>query len=232
MAAIQQMLLAAAPPAGLTFVSSETTTSDAASFSLSIPAGAQVDDAVIIVVHVANKAGSTPPSNTFGGTGYTSDATSTFATGTHRLQVFVKRFTTTPESVVNFSQTAGANRINAVAHLWRGGSASQILDVTSTVSTGTDSGPAITPVTAGAVVLSIIGQFTSTLGGGQAVPSGYSNTAIRAQTDSYSWLGSTMEARTGMASKPWSGSGAETPGAWTSGGSYDTCRITLALRPA
>jgi hypothetical protein len=89
--------------------------------------------------------------------------------------------------------------------------------------------PTITPVTAGAIVVAC-GNWA---GGSQdltaTAPTGYSNHVYNSSTDPGVASGS------GMASKAWSGSGAEDPGAWSAINTATAdawTAVTLALRPA
>ena len=121
------------------------------------------------------------------------------------------------------------------AYVWRGADTTTPMDVTPATDTGLESSlfdsPSITPVTAGAVVISL-GLSTAASGNGDAAitaPAGYSNQVnMRA-------VGDFESCQTGIASKAWSGSGAEDPGAWSNiaTNSFDSwAAVTLAIRPA
>lgn len=152
------------------------------------------------------------------------------------LSVSWKIMGASPDSSVSCNSngtTFGASA--CLVHVWRGADATVPMDVTPTTATGVDSAvfdsPSITPVTAGAVVLTL-GLSTATGASGDSsitAPSGYSNQAdINAN-------GNTRSSQSGIASKAWSGSGAENPGAW-SNITTDTfnswAAVTLAIRPA
>jgi hypothetical protein len=122
----------------------------------------------------------------------------------------------------------------ASIQVWRSIDQTTPIDVTITTATGINTGnansPTITPVTSGAVVLSLAGIGSDiTLFSSITEPSGYSNkVAINSEGSGYDH-GSTC----GIASKVWSGSGAEDPGAWTvvtSATSMSWCAATVVLR--
>lgn len=129
--------------------------------------------------------------------------------------LFYKVMSGSPDANVTLTSTAANSRV----YVWRGTDGTTPLDVTTTTATGTGpnpNSPSVTPITTGAVVLSLGTTTTYTT---QTAPSGYGNVANN----------STVVA----ASKAWT-SGAEDPAAWTggSGGAYAWCACSVALRPA
>lgn len=128
--------------------------------------------------------------------------------------VFYKVMGGSPDADVTLTSTAANSRV----YVWRGADVTTPLDVTTTTATGTGANPnspSITPMTTGAVVLSLGATTNYTT---QTAPSGYGNVANN----------SVIVA----ASKAWT-SGAEDPAAWTggSGGAYSYCACSVALRP-
>ena len=128
----------------------------------------------------------------------------------------------------------GANPTVAAVHVWRGVNTSTPMDVTATTATGvntlTPNSPSITPVTPGAIIISLgVGAYSAGFISTINPPSGMSN-----GVDGFSWNG-TIGAVVGIASFAWV-SGAYDPSAWTSGGggrSTDSwAAATIALRPA
>jgi len=124
----------------------------------------------------------------------------------------------------------GSNPTVAVAQLWRGASTSSPMDVAATTATNLNSSrpnsPSITPVTPGAVVLSLgVGVGA---GGPLSTPSGMANGTRTRSNDG------TKVAVAGIASADWV-SGAYDPVAWggsDGGGSDSWAAATIALRPA
>jgi hypothetical protein len=121
-----------------------------------------------------------------------------------------------------------------IVYVWRNADQLTPLDVTRATVTGANSAipdaPAITPVTAGSVVVA------TGLGTGAAsdaivtAPSGYTNAFNTSSSGALS-----EHAIIGVASKAWSGSGAEDPPAWTgwtTSTSDSWAAVTLAIRPA
>lgn len=139
----------------------------------------------------------------------------------------------TPDTTVSCNGSGVTTSVSVCAvHVWRNVDQTTPLDVTSTTATGANSGvpngPAITPVTSGAVVVTA-GLGTSAAAITEVtVPTGYGN-LVSANPASDPGL----TARIGVASKAWV-SGAEDPAAW---GGFDTANVnswgavTLAIRP-
>lgn len=138
-----------------------------------------------------------------------------------------------PDTAVNCLGSGSAtNGSVCVVQVWRNVDQANPLDVVSTTAQLNNSAipnsPAITPITSGAVVIS------AGLGTGAAVdtsvtaPTGYGN-----QVDIS--VDPSNAATVGIASKSWSGSGAEDPAAWTTWTTTTSdswAAVTLALRPA
>lgn len=151
------------------------------------------------------------------------------------LAVSWKIMGATPDTTV--SCVAGASRGSVgLVQVWR--NVDQVTPIDSVIGTATGinggfpDGPATTPVTSGAVVITA-GMRTGAIGDASVTaPSGYGNLV---QKTYISTLGTTA----GIASKIWSGSGAEDPGVWSDwydeGANILACSwaaVTLALRPA
>ena len=139
----------------------------------------------------------------------------------------------TPDTAVNcLGNGVTTNGSVCEVHVWRNVDQTTPLDVTSTTAQANNSAipnsPPITPVTAGSVIVSL------GLGTGAAsdtsvtAPTGYGN-----QADISVDPGNA--ATVGVASKAWSGSGAEDPAVWTgwtTTTSDSWAAVTLAIRPA
>lgn len=139
----------------------------------------------------------------------------------------------TPDSSVSCNGSGStSNGAVCVVHVWRNANSSTPLDVTTTTATARNSAipnsPSITPVTAGAIVIS------AGLGTGAAAdtsvtaPTGYGN-----QVDVSVDPGNA--ATVGISSKAWGGSGAEDPAAWTNWTTSTAdswAAAALAIRPA
>ena len=138
-----------------------------------------------------------------------------------------------PDTAVNcLGSGSASNGAVCVVQVWRNADQTTPLDVVSTTAqlnnSAVPNSPAITPVTSGAIVIS------AGLGTGAAVdtsvtaPTGYGN-----QVDIS--VDPSNAATVGIASKAWSGSGAEDPAAWTTWTTTTSdswTAVTLALRPA
>lgn len=128
--------------------------------------------------------------------------------------VFSKVMGSSPDASVTLTSAAANSRV----YVWRGVDSTTPLDTTTTTATGTGpnpNSPSVTPITTGAVVLSL---GTTTITTTQMAPSGYGNVANNSVCVA--------------ASKAWT-SGAEDPAAWTggSGGGYAWCACSVVLRP-
>ena len=139
----------------------------------------------------------------------------------------------TPDTAVNCLGSGSAtNGTVCIAHVWRNADPTTPIDVTRTTAQSNNSAipnsPAITPVTAGAVVLSLGLGTGAAADNAVAAPSGYGN-----QMDMSVDPGNAVTV--GIASKAWSGSGLEDPAAWTNWTTSTAdswAAVTLAIRPA
>lgn len=132
--------------------------------------------------------------------------------------------------------SGSSNRGAATAvQVWRGVSSSSPIDATTTTATGLNSlvpnAPAITPVTAGAVIIACgLGASASSNTTALTTPSGMSNGI------SVNGAGTNTSCKTAIASYSNWTSGAYDPAAWTGGGTdsvdYAWCAATVALKPA
>lgn len=208
-----------------------------------IAGSAAAGDIVIVVASAASNNGSTPTVPSISTAGYTNLTSALFADGTSgndsNMKVAYKVMGGTPDTSV--SATASPNNASwtftIMVHVWRGQDTVTPIDVTTTTATNNADGapnpPSITPVTAGAVVLAIGAcSFTNTTGPQNVTgaPSGYSN--LVQQTGGAG--GTTVRICAGIASKSWSGSGAEDPGPFSmtaNSNGWTWCAATVALRP-
>lgn len=146
-------------------------------------------------------------------------------------QVAYKKMGATPDTVVNIDCRATTKTACAI-QVWRNVDPDNPLDVAVTNATGTSgmpNPPAITPATQGALVLAV-GLLDDDDAVNMAAPNGYTNL-----TAGNTGQGSTtVGASSMMASKLWSGSGAEDPGAFTATSNNSDAWMghTIALRPA
>lgn len=208
-------------------------TSDA-SVDVPLPSGTPLAKGDVVVVCW----GFTNPTDltlSIGTTGYTK-VCDLFAVDTRstNMAVAYKVMGDTPDTTVSLSTSSavGYPLLYAI-HAWRGVNAATPLDVAATTATGSNFGrpdcPAITPVTAGAVVLAcgLAGDGGTTTAVFTA-PTGMGNLST------FTAVGTIAGADVGIASAVWAG-GAYDPAAF-GGGSNSTsdswCAATLALRPA
>ena len=227
--------------AATSYVGGATCSGTGATYSCSLTAltggsgsAAIANDLVIVVTGWASAANGDPGVTT--PTGYT-EVYDLYRSDTRDVNISVnwKVMGGTPDTSVTVRGYNNAANGGATAvHVWRGVNTTTPMDVAP--PTGVTAGnasrpdsPAITPITTGAMVLSVgmgTGDATPLA---QTTPTGYSNGRSVAGT------GSTMSVIANIASKTWSGSGAEDPAAWT-GGETSTSDSwaagTLALRPA
>lgn len=169
-------------------------------------------------------------------TGYT-ELVDLYANDTEDANMAVawKLMTATPDTSVTLSQTGtGSDGAATVVHVWRGVHQTTPIDTTTQTATGIDDdtvdSPAITPVTAGAVVLSC-GIAAQDVGDAAlTAPTGYTDNDIVKQGGTSSRMACAV-----IGSKVWSGSGAEDPGAWgggTGGTDASWAAATVVLRPS
>lgn len=149
-------------------------------------------------------------------------------------RLFYKVMGATPDTTVSVHDGNSGGDVSGVCvvHVWSGVDTTTPMDVTTTKTsggnTGTPNPPSITPVTAGAIVLAV-GSGSSTSAQTPTAPTGYSNLKSASQVQS------SQASTSAIASKAWSGSGAEDPGTF---GSMSTSTsdswvaYTVALRPA
>lgn len=193
----------------------------------------------IVIVAVGNGANADLNASISSPTGYSSPLCNLYANDSYdsNLSVFWKIMGVTPDTnVVTTGNSGSASNTNStVVHVWRNIDSSTPIDVTTTGTTGKDgnqgNSPSISPTTSGAIVLSIVAcGHSSTQNPTAAAPSGYSNLIYLDKS------GVTRCIITAIASKVWSGSGAEDPGAFTidpDGGSATSwCGATVVLRPS
>jgi hypothetical protein len=205
---------------------------DLTSLSGGIDSSVQEGDLVIVAVGIARLGTANPGVVT---SGYT-EVANLFANDSRDTSFSVnwKVMGATPDTSVTVTGSGSISYPSvAVVHVWRGVDTTTPMDVTPTTATGTNSAipdaPAITPVTTGAVVVTAGLASGTNEDHSVTAPTGYENqvnTSFRPATGS---------AIIGIASKAWSGAGAEDPAAWTdwetsTGESW--CAVTMAIRPA
>ena len=144
---------------------------------------------------------------------------------------FYKVMGSTPDtSVVTPTSSSSSLGLSTCVQVFRGVNITNPLDVAVTFNTGGGVNPqnaAITPITPGALVVVMATKTSSATARSATVPTGYTNLLSFFRASSQSQL-------TMMASKLWSGSGAETPSNWTintNGGGDCYTAITISLRP-
>jgi hypothetical protein len=146
------------------------------------------------------------------------------------MGLFRKFMTSTPDTALQVGPTTNATYAGAVAiHVWRGVNTTTPLDVAAVNATGTNTGQptpgAITPTTAGAViVVAAVGAAPAT---SVFTASELTNFITAASPD-------TIDAVVGMGSIAWT-SGTITPATWggnTTASTDSWVATTIALRPA
>lgn len=219
----------------LEYVGGASGSGDAADYTVSLTAlsggigtAAQADDIVVVVTGFAQLSDLNPGPTTAGYTEvadlYANDNFDT------NLSVAYKVMGATPDTSVTVTGSgSGTYGAATVVHVWRGVDTASPLDVSATTATGINGSeidsPAITPVTAGAVVLTC--GLTAGSDALRTAPTGYGHAVQAAGAASRPSLGV-------VASKAWT-AGAEDPGAWTGGttSAFNSwAAVTLALRPA
>lgn len=191
---------------------------------------------VIIVITTQSSTGSSSSEAT-APTGFTEIA-NLFANDTYDTSMCVSyKISDGTETSVTIPRLANASfGSSTIACVWRNVDQTTPMDVSSTtvtsVNTGLPNAPAITPVTAGAVIIACGGASTAAA----------SNTIILAQPTGMTGIASTRGIGTSSVGKVaaayytgWT-SGSYNPAAFTGGGtdstSYSAAAVTLALRPA
>ena len=146
------------------------------------------------------------------------------------VATFYKIMGGTPDTSV---QPVSASGLYAcVVHVWRGVDQSTPIDTTTLTATGTNASlvdsPSIQPVTAGAIVISTGAMADGDPSTVTTTPAGYGNMFERNRSG-------TVDTCCVIASKAWSGSGAENPANWVfSNGASSDCwgAFSIVLRPA
>jgi len=220
--------------AAVTFVGSAEASGNSASYDVDLSGlSLQEGDLVIVSSGYAGSGNGNPGVSTAGYTEisdlYANDSIDA------NFSVNWKVMGASPDSTVTCLGSGSAtNGAVCIAYVWRGADRTTPMDVTETEATGTNSpvpnSPSITPSTAGAIVVSLglgVGSAGDT---SVTAPAGYSN-----QADNQVDPGNAPTV--GVASKAWSGSGAEDPAAWTNWtqgtASADSwAAVSVAVRPA
>lgn len=223
--------------AALQYVGAAEASGNSAAYNVSLTSltggsggAAQAGDLVVVATGFVSTVNRNPGVGT---AGYT-EVTDLYANDTRdaNLSVNWKIMPATPDTVVNclgsLSTTMGAV---CEVHVWRNTDKVTPLDVTSTTAVGTNSAvpnsPAITPITQGAIILSVGLGTGSAADTAVTQPTGYINKAdISVDPGSASTVG--------IASKAWSGAGAEDAAAWTgwtTSTSDSWAAVALAIRP-
>jgi 6-phosphogluconolactonase (cycloisomerase 2 family) len=149
------------------------------------------------------------------------------------LSVSWKFMTASPDTSVSCNGSgSGTVSASCIVYVWRGVDPTTPFDVAETVATGINSAipnPAsITPTTAGSMVVIFGAGALASSDITVTAPTGYVE-MVNISSDAGSAIISAV------ASKEWSGSGAEDPAAWTdwsSGTAGSWAAVTVALRPA
>lgn len=167
--------------------------------------------------------------------GYTQAFADLFSNNTFEATMVVayKVSDGTETSVTVLGSGSGNRGAASVVHVWRNVNTTTPLDVTPTTSLGVSSSrpnaPAITPVTAGAVILACgLGASSSSNTTPLTTPSGMTNGV------NVNGTGTNTSCKTSIASYSGWTSGAYDPAAWTDGSgdaSNAWCAATIALRP-
>jgi hypothetical protein len=188
-----------------------------------------VGDLVVIASGWGGISGGNPGATT----GYT-EVADLFADDTRdtNFDVSYKFMGATPDTQVTIAKSNNSNWGSGCAiHVWRNVDPTTPLDVTSTTATGTNGnqadGPAITPTTSGAVVLSLMMSIGGSTHTALTAPATLTNVVSAAVS------GPTQNCAVGIGSHAWT-SGAFDPAAWTGGvtsTSDSWAAVTLALRP-
>lgn len=216
----------------LTGVTTATQTVSLTGLTGGISSTAAAGDLVLVVSGWAGTADGNPGVTTVG---YT-EITDIYSNDTRdtNMSVAYKKLSSAETSVIVSASGITGSGSCAIACVYRGVSSTNPIDVTSTTATGLDTSapnpPAITPVTANTLIVAT--GLGSWIGGGgvsgvATPPTGYSN-HYKTEVG-----GSSNGSHAMVASKTWSGSGAEDPGAWTgiTGASFDSwAAVTIALR--
>lgn len=227
---------------GLTFVGSAEGSGNSADYSVSLSGlSLRQGDLVILSTGYASNSNGDPGPTTSGYTEVVEDYQN-YSLGSRdtNFSVSWKIMGLIPDTSVTV-KGSGSSSFGAVTtvHVWRrakqyvsGASGYTPMDVTPTNTGGTITGkndsPSITPSTAGSVVIATGMSVSTSADYSVTCPSGYSN-QISATVDP--GTAATM----GTASKFWSGSGSEDPGAWSGwpNSVMDSwASASLAIRPA
>jgi VCBS repeat-containing protein len=203
--------------------------STAASYTLSLPAGTQAGD-LVLIAHGFVSIGDLSPTVLSSGWTKISDL---FGNGTYDANLGISyKFVGADETTAEINAVGTVNNYPAaaVAYTFRG-VASIVLDVPIQTATGAGNTnanpPAITPVTDNAVVICVSAGSGAPLS--PAAPTGFGNAIIRGGSWSYAYT-------VGMANRVWTdGDGAIDPAVWTVASTSSArawCAASLALRPA
>lgn len=206
--------------------SSATTPLSLTALTGGIDTAARQDD---LVVYVLSLPGTSDVNLAVTTTGYTevADLYANDNTDTN-ISVGYKFMGSTPDTSI--ARPAGTGYA-LIAHVWRGVDTSNPMDVTPTTATGTNTGvpipPAITPTTAGAIVLCLAGD------GNISTPVSYTSSQLSNFVSQSANTGS-FGTVAGVGSFAWSG-GTFTPTTWgggTTSANASYAAVSLALRPA
>lgn len=213
----------------LSYVNGAEAQGASADFDLTLPGSLLEGDLVVIGCGFVGTADGNPGVTTSGYTEiadlYSDDDRDA------NLAVAWKLMGATPDTIATIKGSGSAtNAAVAVCHVWRGADPTTPIDVTTTTDGGIDSAvfnsPSITPVTTGAVVLSIGLSTSTTVDTAITAPTGYTNKVDVTYDPGNAAL-------IGIASKAWL-SGAEDPATWTAistGTPESWAAATVAIRP-
>lgn len=218
--------------AALTYVGSAEASGTSANYNVDLSGlSLQEGDIIIVATGFVSTANGDPGVGT---AGYTEEA-DLYQNDTRDANFSInwKIMTSSPDSSVSCNGSGSAsNGSVCVVHVWRGVDQGTPMDATVTTAQSNNASnpnsPSINPTTSGAVAISAGLGTMAAVDNAVTAPTGYSN-----QADISVDPGSA--ATVGIASKAWSGSGAEDPAAWTNfttTTSDSWAAVTVALRPA
>jgi len=194
----------------------------ASSTDVNLPSGLRGGDIILVALGCDSELSTDGVSTA----GYVHIYHSTSATPGYNIAY--KIMGSTPDSVVNILQNS-FTKTAYVIQAWRGVNITNSLDVAVTSTSGTSgdpNSPSITPVTPGALVVTI-GIVDDDDGTVTTVPAGYTSSSYNNTGQASGSVGATVV----MASKKWASGVAEDPAAWVLSSDDYWAAYSIALRP-
>lgn len=217
----------------ITLVGTTVGNGTTANFSVSLPAGVQENDVVVVVTSISSTSNLNPGVNT---SGY-AELADLYANDTRdaNLSVSWKRMGATPDTTVEIlGSGSGTIPVSAIVRVYRGVDTTTAIDVTTTTATNLNgsraNAPSITTVTNGAWVLACMASTGDGTPTDFTGPSGMNN--FIQEQGVVAGVRSTI---TSLADIERATAGAYDPAALTGGESTSSdswCACTVALRPA